>query len=81
MFPTNVSYNCVKDQNFNNKSFVVDCYGCILLYLNPFDLERKFDNELDRKYVDMIWYSVIPNLFYDFICREENYTTLNKLRL
>ena len=29
----------------------------------------------------MIWYSVIPNLFYDLICREENYATLNKLRL
>ena len=29
----------------------------------------------------MIWYSVMPNLFYDFICREKNHATLNKLRL
>ena len=80
-FLTNVSYSRVKDENFNNKSFVVDCYGFILLYLNPFYLERKLDNELDREYVNMIWCSVMPNLFYDFICREENCATLNKLRL
>ena len=80
-FLTNVSYSRVKDENFNNKSFVVDCYDFILLYLNPFYLERKLDNELDREYVNMIWCSVMPNLFYDFICREENCATLNKLRL
>ena len=80
-FLINVSYNCFKDENFNNKLFVVDCYSFILLYLNPFYLERKCDNELDRQYVNMIWYSVMHNLFYDFICREENYATLSKLKL
>ena len=58
-----------------------DCYGFILLYLNLFYLEQKFDAELDREYVNMIWYSVMPNLFYDFICRDNNYATLKKLRL
>ena len=80
-FLTNVSYNRVKGENFNNKLFVNDCYGFILLYLNPFYLEWKFDAELDREYVNMIWYSVMPNLFYNFICRNDNYAMLNKLRL
>ena len=79
-FLSNVSYNRVKDENFNNKLFVVDCYGFILLYLNLFYLEQKFDTKQDREYVNMIWYSVMPNLFYDFIYREKNYAMLNKLR-
>ena len=80
-FLTNVSYNRVKEENFNNKLFVNDCYGFILFYVDPFYLEQKFDTELDREYVNMLWYSVMPNLFYDFICRDDNYVTLNKLRL
>ena len=80
-FLANVSYNRVKEESFNNKLPVNDCYGFILLHLNPFYLERKFDAELDREYVNMIWYLAMPNVFYDFICRGDNYATLNKLRL
>ena len=29
----------------------------------------------------MVWYSLIPNEFYTFICRSDNYATLNKLKL
>ena len=40
-FLTNVSYNRVKDEDFDNKSFVVDCYSFVLLFLNSFYLEQK----------------------------------------
>ena len=78
---TNVSYNRVKVEDFNNKLFVVHCYTFLLLYLNPFYLERKFDLPLDRNYVEKLWYSVIPGDFYMFICRPDNYARLNKIKL
>ena len=40
-FLTNVLYNRVKDEDFDNKSFVVDCYSFVLLFVNSFYLEQK----------------------------------------
>ena len=38
-FLTNLSYNRIKNSDFENRSFIIDCYSFILLYLNPFYLE------------------------------------------
>ena len=78
---TNVSYNRVKEADFNNRWFVIDCYSFILLYLNPFYLERKFENVLDREFVNTIWNLQMSNDSYTFICQPEHYETLNKLKL
>ena len=66
-FLTNVSYNRIRNSDFENRSFIIDCYSFILLYLNPFYLKRKFENILDRVFVNVIWCSLIPNDFYNFI--------------
>ena len=78
---TNVSYNRIKNSDFENRSFIIDCYSFILLYLNPFYLERKFENILDREFVNVIWCLLMPNDFYNFISQSENFKTLNKLKL
>ena len=80
-FLTNISYNRVKDEDFNNRKFIIDCYSFILLYLNPLYLDRKFKNSIEKDYVEALWQLQIPNDFYDFICRPENYKILNKLKL
>ena len=80
-FLTNISYNRVNDEDFNNRSFVIDCYSFILLYLNPFYLDQKFDNSVEKDYVEALWQLQIPNDFYVLICRPENYKILNKLKL
>ena len=80
-FLTNVAHNRVKDEDFNSKLFVVNCYTFLLLYLNPFYLKQKFEAALDRDYVETICYSVMPNDFYTFVCRPDNCATLNKLKL
>ena len=80
-FLTNVSYNRIKNSDFENRSFIIDCYSFILLYLNPFYLERKFENILDREFVNVIWCLLMPNDFYNFISQSENFKTLNKLKL
>ena len=53
-FLTNVSYNRIKNSDFKNRSFIIDCYSFILLCLNPFYLKRKFENILDREYVNIV---------------------------
>ena len=80
-FLTNVSYNRIKNGDFENRSFIIVCYSFILLYLNPFYLERKFENILDREFVNIIWCLLMPNDFYNFISQPENVKTLNKLKL
>ena len=77
----NISYNRVKDKDFNNRSFIIDCYSFILLYLNLFYLDRKFDNSIEKDYAAALWQLQIPDDFYVFICRPENYKILNKLKL
>ena len=81
-FLTNISYSRVKDEDFNNKSFIIDCYmSFIFLYLNPFYLDRKCKNSIEKDYVEALWQLQILNIFYVFICRPENYKILNKLKL
>ena len=68
-FLTNVSYCRVKESDFDNRSFVVDCYTFILLNLNLFYLERKFENVFELEYVEILWNMLIPNSFYSFVCQ------------
>ena len=46
-FVTNISYNRLRNMDFNNALFIIDCFTYILFNLNPSFLERKFDNEYD----------------------------------
>ena len=77
----NVSYCRVKDLDFDNRSFVVDCYTFTLLNPNPFYLERKFENVFEREYVEMVWNTLIPNNFYSFVCQIDYYNVLNSTKL
>ena len=49
--------------------------------MNPFYLERKFENILGREFVNVVWCLLMPNDFYNFISQPENFETLNKLKL
>ena len=71
-FLTNVCYNRIKNSDFENRSFIIDCYSFILLYLNPFYLERKFENILDREFVNVVWCLLMPNDFYNFISQSRH---------
>ena len=80
-FLSNVSYNRVKKSDYQNRSFVIDCFSFLLLYLNPFYLERKFESVIERDYVNLLWSFMMPETLYNFICKEDNFKTLNKLKL
>ena len=78
---TNVSYNGIKDKDYQNRSFVIDIFSFFILYLNPFYLERKFESNIERDYVNVLWSFLMPETLYNFICRDENVKTLNKIKL
>ena len=80
-FLKNISYNQVKGVDLTNDSFIIDCYTFNLFYLNPFYLERKFEDVVNRQRVEVLWKCFMPSDFYTFICKSEHFTTLNKILL
>ena len=80
-FLSNVSYNRIKNSDYQNRSFIIDCFSFLLLYLNPFYLERKFESTIERDYVNELWSFLMPETLYNFTCRDDNFKTLNKLKL
>ena len=56
-FSTNISYNRLKKKDYENSSFIIDSvfFVFILLNFNPFNLERKFIEKDDKRFVNLLW--------------------------
>ena len=80
-FLTNISYNRVKDVHLTNDPFIIEFYTFILFYLNPFYLEQKFEDVIDREKVEALWNCFIPGNLCVFVCKSEHFTTLNEISL
>ena len=80
-FLTNVSYNRITAADYKNKNFVIDCFSFMILYLNPFYLERKFETIIERDFVNILWTFLMPSKLYDHISENDNMKTLNKIKI
>ena len=80
-FLTNVSYNRITAADYKNKNFVIDCFTFMILYLNPFYLERKFESIIEREFVNVLWTFLMPNKLYVHITDDVNMKTLNKIKI
>ena len=80
-FLTNVSYNRITAADYKNKNFVIDCFTFMIIYLNPFYLERKFESLIEREFVNVLWAFLMPNQLYVHISGEANIKTLNKIKI
>ena len=80
-FLTNVSYTRIATVDFKNQSFVIDCFTFMILYLNPFYLERKFEATVEREFVNVLWTMLMPSNLYNHITRDDNMKTLNKIKI
>ena len=80
-FLTNVSYNRITAADYKNKNFVVDCFTFMIIYLNPFYLERKFESLIEREFVNVLWTFLMPNKLYVYISDDANMKTLNKIKI
>ena len=80
-FLTNVSYNRITAADYKNKHFVIDCFTFMILYLNPFYLERKFESIVEREFVNVLWTYLMPCQLYNHISKNDNMTILNKIKI
>ena len=80
-FLTNVSYNRITTADFKNNNFVIDCFTFMILYLNPFYLERKFETYTEREFVNTLWTFLMPSRLYNHITENDNMKTLNKIKV
>ena len=80
-FLANVSYNRITAADYKNKNFVIDCFTFMILYLNPFYLERKFESIIEREFVNVLWAFLMPNKLYVHITDNANMKTLNKIKI
>ena len=77
-FLTNISYNGIKNKDYENRSFVIDIFAYFILYFNPYNINGKFETELERSYINILWSMLLPQNFYIFISKKENIQLLNK---
>ena len=80
-FLTNVSYNRITAADYKNKNFVIDCFTFMILYLNPFYLERKFETIIERDFVNVLRTFLMPSKLYNHITGNDNMKTLNKIKI
>ena len=80
-FLTNVSYTRIVAADYKNKNFVVDCFTFLILYLNPFYLERKFESTIERDFIHVLWNYLMPNELYRHISSEANIKILIKIKI
>ena len=66
-FSTNISNNCLKSADFNNDSFIIDCYTYFLFNLNLFFLERKVHDKNHSDFVETLWNYLVLNELYIYI--------------
>ena len=80
-FLTNVSYTRITAADYKNKNFVVDCFTFMVMYLNPFYLERKFESTIERDFIHVLWNYLMPSQLYRHISSEANIKTLLKIKI
>ena len=68
-----------KKSDFNNGNFVIDVYSFLLQNLNPFMIDRKFDNENDIQRVKMLWQKCLPQQFTQYIFLYDNFLALTQM--
>ena len=68
-FLTIISYSHVKEADLHNSSFVLNCCTFLVLYLNPFYLEQKFQDVFKREKFETLWSCFLPSdfLIYSFV--------------
>ena len=77
-FLTNISYNSIKNKDYENKTFVIDIFAYLILYFNPYSINGKFEMEIERTYINILWSQLLPQSFYTFVSKKDNIQILNK---
>ena len=77
-FLANISYNGIKSKDYENRKFVIDIFAYLILYFNPYNINGKFESDLERSYINILWSQLLPQNFYIFVAKKENIQLLSK---
>ena len=77
-FLSNIAYKSVNDQDIFDRNFCFDAYVLVTKNLNPFSLERKITDQSKHEAIYMLRKDCMPNEYYKFICKHENFSYLNE---
>ena len=77
-FLTNISYNGIKSKDYENRTFVIDIFAYLIFYFNPYNINGKFESDLERSYINILWLQFLPQNFYIFVLKKENIQLLSK---
>ena len=77
-FLTNISYNGIKSKDYENRTFVIDIFAYLIFYFNPYNVNGKFETDLERSYINILWSQLLPHNFYVFVAKKENIQLLSK---
>ena len=50
----------------------------MILYFNPYSINGKFETEIERSYVNILWSQLLPQSFYAFVSKKDHIQILNK---
>ena len=64
-------------EDIYNENLIFDIYLLMTENINPFSLDRKFNDPNKHEMIYMIREECIPAAFYKFISKEENFIYLN----
>ena len=77
-FLSNISYDGINKEDFYIENFIFDVYLLVTKNLNPFSLDRKLNDQNKHEMTYMLWRECMPQKFYKYICKERNFTYLNR---
>ena len=69
-FLTNIIYSPINKNDHLNREFLVNVYTLLTQNLNPFSLDRKFDNQNNQQMIYMLWEKCIPSELYNLSAKK-----------
>ena len=67
---TNISYNRLKQKDYDNQSFVIDSFSYIMQRFHPANLKIKFFENEDKDFINMLRVKCNPKELLNFMSQE-----------
>ena len=80
-FLSNIAYSKICEKDFSDICFVADALTYITMDLKPFFLECTYFDLEDREMIKMLWVECLPERYYNYIKRPENFELLHSPKL
>ena len=77
-FLSNIAYKSVNNNDIFDRNFCFDTCILVAKNLNPFSLGKKSTDQNKHDSIYMLWKECMPANFYRYICKQKNFSNLNR---